>query len=93
MADNNITQVAVVLTALVNDTPRTFTANLDLNATQGARLMAFIQAEFGTNPATGAARNANQIVDAFVDGIKHQAQNYLKAQAAAAAAPLDTTRS
>ena len=96
MADNNITRVAVVLTALVNDTPRTFTANLDLNAAQGACLMSYIQAEFGLTDA-GTQRTANQIVNAFSDeifsGIKRQAQAYFKAAAAAATAPLETTRS
>lgn len=58
--------------------------------------MSFIQAEYGLTD-TGTQRTANQIVNAFSDeifsGIKRQAQAYFRAQAAAAAAPLDTTRS
>jgi len=35
MANNNITRLAVTVTALVNDQPRTYTTNLDLTPAQG----------------------------------------------------------
>lgn len=59
--------------------------------------MAYIQAEFGTDPATGSARGpqamVNALGDEMFDTLKHQVLRSLKSQAVSSVEPLGTTRS
>lgn len=97
MAANAITRVSIVLSATINDTPRTFTSNFDMNAAQGGRLQAFLQSEFGADPDTGAPRNPQGMADAFADALwsfaRRLSTQWLRAQAAAAEPEIAFTRS